>query len=370
MSLLTFESISKSFGDHAILSDLDLSIEEGEFFVLFGASATGKSVLLRMLVGLETLDAGLIRIRGVDAATLKPGARRLGYVPQSFALFPNRSVRDNIAYPLTIAKESASTIEKAVGKMADLLDIAGLLDRTPDQLSGGQKQRVAIARGLVRSTELYVLDDPLVGLDFKLRERLVDDLRDTREALGATFLYATSDPGEALALGSTVAVLAGGKVCEQGAPYELYLNPRRVETMMNLCFPPSNRVDGELRAMPDGHEFSTVWGDVPVSVTDLGGGSVDGVVAIVRPEHIALSPADGAHGASGAKGKGIVALARGPRCRGGGLSESNDQRLAALVRTDSADLHALNPGDGVDFEIAPQHFVLFRDGDRIGHGIS
>ncbi|MGZ5367465.1 MAG: ABC transporter ATP-binding protein, partial [Aeromicrobium sp.] len=242
MSLLTFESISKSYGGPPILSGLDLSVEEGEFFVLFGASASGKSVLLTMLVGLQAPDAGTIRLRGVDAASVRPGARRLGYVPQSFALFPNRSVRDNIAYPLTIAKESKSTIETAVGKMADLLDIGGLLDRTPGQLSGGQKQRVAIARGLVRSTELYVLDDPLVGLDFKLRERLVDDLRNTREALGATFLYATSDAGEALALGSTVAVLAGGKVCEQGAPYELYRNPRRLETMMSLCVPPSNRV--------------------------------------------------------------------------------------------------------------------------------
>lgn len=370
MSLLSFESISKSFAANCVLSGMDLSVEEGEFSVLFGASGTGKSVLLRMLVGLETPDSGVIRLRGIDASTLKPGQRNVGYVPQSFALFPSRSVHDNIAYPLTIAKESTTSTNLAVGKMAELLDIADLLDRTPDQLSGGQKQRVAIARGLVRPTELYVLDDPLVGLDFKLRERLVDDLRNTREALGATFLYATSDPGEALALGSTVSVLVDGKVCEHGPPYELYRNPRRAETMSSLCFPPSNRVPGELRTTSEGNEFSTPWGAVAVSVTDPGEVVAGEVVAIVRPEHIDLAPVDDGAGPAGLKGKAMVALREDLGAEEVVYLESNDQRISALVRTDSADLHAISPGEWVDFGIAATHLVLFRDGDLIGRGRS
>ncbi len=367
MSLLSFNSIRKSFGDKPVLSGLDLSVEEGEFSVLFGASASGKSVLLRMLVGLDTPDQGSILLRGVDALALKPGARQLGYVPQSFALFPNKSVRDNIAYPLTLAHTPAPAVNEAVMRTAELLDIAPLLERRPEQLSGGQKQRVAIARGLVRSTELYVLDDPLVGLDFKLRERLIDDLRTTREALGATFLYATSDPSEALALGSTVAVLAGGRIVEHAPPYELYNNPQRVETMSSVCFPSGNRLRGVLRTAGRGVLFSTEWGDVPVTLDaaqGTAGDEHDEVVAVVRPEHVGFS----ATGDAALRGTAAVALREDLGAEELMHLGTDATRLVAVARAGATDFGQADLGDLVEFWISYQHVVLFRDGVRIGSG--
>lgn len=358
MALVEFSSLSKSFGKSDVLVDLDFSVEEGEFAVLFGQAASGKSVLLRTLVGLEVPDQGSVTIRGVDAATLKPGDRKIGYVPQSFALFPGRSVFDNIAYPLTVAKVDQATTKEAVERVAGLLDISELLDRTPDQLSGGQKQRVAIARGLAPDTELYVLDDPLVGLDFKLREKLIDDLRETRKALGATFLYATSDAIEALALASKIAVLAEGAIQEYRSPLEVYAEPRHIATMTYLCFPQGNRLPAE---WIEG-SLVTPWGSIGTEIGDVP--STD-IAAMVRCEHIRLLVDPGANSIGG---EATVMLREDLGAEEIVYLESKGEKLTAVVRADSADLEALTLGETVGFSIDPESVVLFASGRRIGHG--
>ena len=358
MALVEFSSISKAFGKDEVLVDLDWAVEEGEFAVLFGQGATGKSVLLRTLVGLETPDAGDVTIRGVDAATLKPGDRRIGYVPQSFALFPDKTIFDNIAYPLQVQKIDAALQKSAVERVAALLDISELLDRLPSQLSGGQKQRVAIARGMAPDTEVYVLDDPLVGLDFKLREKLIDDLRKTREALGATFLYATSEATEALSLASKVAVLADGKIVEYGPPLDVYASPQALASMSHMCFPATNQLPADVSATG----LESVWGSIGVELDQK---VESDIVAMVRPEHIDLAVPDGSRPIGGlAK----VMLREDLGAEEIVYLESEGANLVALVRADAADLESLVLGNTVSFGISAESVLLFADGHRVGHG--
>ncbi|MEN8040263.1 MAG: ABC transporter ATP-binding protein [Actinomycetota bacterium] len=360
MALVEFSSLSKSFGKNVVLDSLDYSVAEGEFAVLFGQSASGKSILLRTLLGLETPDGGTILLRGSDTSDTKPGNRKIGYVPQSFALFPDKSVHDNIAYPLTVARESADVINEAVERVAGLLDISELVDRTPDQLSGGQKQRVAIARGLALDTDLYVLDDPLVGLDFKLREKLIDDLRETREALGVTFLYATSDPTEALALATTVAVLSDGDVRETGSPGEVYRSPQHVSSMASLCFPPCNM----LPATIDDDRIVTPWGSVTASLNGVSDDAVESV-ALARPEHIEiLSNSNG----RAIQGDATVMLREDLGAEEIVYLESDGHHFTAVVRADAADLESLTLGATVRFGIPAESIVLFSGGHRSGQG--
>jgi ABC-type sugar transport system ATPase subunit len=238
--------LSKSYGQASVLRDVNLTVEAGTFTVIYGPPACGKSVLVRLLTGLEKPSTGQIFLRGAEAAKLDPGKRNIGYVPQSFALYPHFQVHENIAYPLSLMKVPKSQIEPTVRQVAEQLQISPLLGKHPDQLSGGEKQRVALARGIIKHTEIYVLDDPLTGLDFKLREQLFDDLKEMQESLEATFVYTTSDPLETLALADQVAILDGGTIVEAGPIERVYWEPQHVRTMELLGFPPSNRLAGHL----------------------------------------------------------------------------------------------------------------------------
>jgi len=246
MIAVELRGITKTYGQVPVLQDVNLTVETGTFTVIYGPPACGKSVLVRLLTGLEKPSAGQIFLRGVEARDVDPGERNIGYVPQSFALYPHYRVDENIAYPLTLMKVRKSEIEPTVRQVAEQLQISPLLGKLPDQLSGGEKQRVALARGIVKHTEIYVLDDPLTGLDFKLREQLFDDLKQMQESLQATFVYTTSDPLEALALADQVAVLDGGWIVEAGPIEGMYREPQHVRTMELLGFPPSNRLTGDL----------------------------------------------------------------------------------------------------------------------------
>ena len=360
--LVEYQSISKAFGHNVVLDHLNFAVDEGEFSVVFGQSLSGKSVLLRILLGLDHPDQGTVMLRGADAAGTKPGARKIGYVPQSFALFPNKTVWDNIAYTLTVQRDSKAATTEAVDRVAGLLDISELLDRMPDQLSGGQKQRVAIARGLALKTDLYVLDDPLVGLDFKLREKLIDDLRETREALGVTFLYATADATEALALASKVGVLADGIIQEYGPPIDVYRKPERFATMATLCFPQSN----QLPTTVTGGQLETPWGSVPAMV-DARAGDGSSIVALVRPGRVGLRSAPNGNSVDGVA---TVMLREDLGAEEIVYLESEGYGFTSLVRADSADLGELTRGAKVQFTIPADAIVLFSDGQRIGEGRS
>jgi len=284
---LQLEHVTKSYGQTQVLTDLTLSARSGELTVVYGPPASGKSVFVRILTGLEQPDSGQILLRGEDITRLPPAERNIGYVPQSFALYPHLSVRKNIAYPLDLAGVPVSESGSVVASAAAMLKIEDHLDKTPDQLSGGQKQRVAIARGIAKRTDFFVLDDPLAGLDFKLREQLVDDLRELNSATGATVLYVTSDVIEAMTLADQMVVLSAGTVIESGEPEVLYRDPRHVQTMALVGFPPANFLRGTLTRRGDAFQCDTRLFSFPV---DLSAETRGGEVFVgVRPERIHLS---------------------------------------------------------------------------------
>jgi ABC-type sugar transport system ATPase subunit len=282
--ILQMEQISKRYGRTLVLSDLSFTAATGDLTVVYGPPAAGKSVLVRVLTGLEKPDSGRIILRGQDVTALPPADRNIGYVPQSFALYPHLSVRGNIAYPLDLAGVPAAESRDVVLNAAHMLKIEEHLDKTPDQLSGGQKQRAAIARGIAKRTDFFILDDPLAGLDFKLREQLVDDLRGLKSGTGASVLYVTSDVIEAMTLADELSVLADGAIIESGTPERLYRQPQHAQTLALVGFPPVNILRGSLRGERSEVRCETALFTVPVEARAAA--SSGKVFVGIRPEHI------------------------------------------------------------------------------------
>jgi ABC-type sugar transport system ATPase subunit len=289
--ILVVENVSKAYKGTPVLSDLTFSAMPGDLTVVYGPPAAGKSVLVRVLTGLEQPDTGRIILRGQDVTHEAPAERNIGYVPQSFALYPHLSVRANISYPLDLAHVPSSESREVVATAAAMLKIEEHLDKKPDQLSGGQKQRVAIARGIAKRTDFFVLDDPLAGLDFKLREQLVDDLRGLNTATGASILFVTSDVIEAMTLADELSVLAAGSVIEHGLPENLYRDPHNVGTMALVGFPPANFLNGSLQRR-DGELWCTTSLFAFLADVQFDRASTDVIVGF-RPERIRLSHSEG-----------------------------------------------------------------------------
>ena len=200
------------------------------------------------MLGLEPADAGSVHLGGKDVTSKVRKSGTWDMFPILRALPEQVRAREHL-YPMRLDKVGKVEMQETLDRVCELLAIEDLLDKQPDQLSGGQKQRTAIARGLAKQTDFFVLDDPLVGLDFKLRERLIDDLKATRSALGVTFLYSTSDSLESLLLASRVGVLADGGISEEGDLDEVYDTPQTASSMQALGFPSANLIDGDVRSV-------------------------------------------------------------------------------------------------------------------------
>jgi ABC-type sugar transport system ATPase subunit len=366
-SIVKLDGIGKLYGRKRVLRDVNLTVWPGDFAVVLGMPTSGKSVLVRLLTGLETPDSGRIFIRGQDVTALPSGKRNLGYVPQSFALYPHFSVFENIAYPLTLAKAPKDKIRAEVHRAAELLKIEQFLDRRPDQLSGGQKQRVAIARGLVKNTDIFILDDPLVGLDFKLRERLIEDLKATQEELNVTFIYTTSEAVEALQLASKLAVLHAGEVVEAGSPAELYHRPKREETMRCVGFPQANFVSANLTAQDGRLEIHTPLFNARVRLSDhLRNEHLATPAPVnvgIRPEHVVIDPAPPAHVVSfEAKvllredlgGEEIVYL------------DAKGMQLTTVLRSDDKGALSINIDEHVVASVHPENIAVYLNRCYIG----
>jgi len=223
---ITLGGVSKRFPDGTeAVAPLDLTIGDGELFVLVGPSGCGKSTLLNMIVGLEQPSTGDIRVGGQTVTRLDPKDRNMAMVFQSYALYPHMTVRDNMSFPLRLAKLARQEIELRVRRAAEILELTELLDRKPAALSGGQRQRVAMGRAIVREPAAFLLDEPLSNLDAKLRAQMRTELARLQKRLGTTTLYVTHDQTEAMTLGDRIAVLRGGRVQQVGTPRELYEAP-------------------------------------------------------------------------------------------------------------------------------------------------
>jgi putative spermidine/putrescine transport system ATP-binding protein len=223
---LEINNLRKSFGTYTAVQHFDMAIDRGEFISFLGPSGCGKTTTLRMIAGFETPTEGTIRINKQDITALRPNQRKIGMVFQSYALFPNMSVADNVAFGLRVAKRPAPEIANRVKEMLDLIGLPALGSRYPTQLSGGQQQRVALARALAPKPQVLLLDEPLSALDAKIRVSLREEIRALQRELGITTVYVTHDQEEALSMSDRIVVMNEGRVEQIGTPFEIYNRPR------------------------------------------------------------------------------------------------------------------------------------------------
>ncbi|HEY0639952.1 MAG TPA: sn-glycerol-3-phosphate ABC transporter ATP-binding protein UgpC [Pseudonocardiaceae bacterium] len=286
MAEITLDNISKKFPDGAVaVSDVSLEIADGEFIILVGPSGCGKSTTLNMIAGLEDITSGELRIGGQRVNERAPKDRDIAMVFQSYALYPHLSVRENMAFPLRLAKVDKATVDRKVTEAADVLDLTQHLDRKPANLSGGQRQRVAMGRAIVRSPKAFLMDEPLSNLDAKLRVQMRTSVARLQRRLGTTMVYVTHDQTEAMTLGDRVVVMRGGLVQQVGAPQFLYDNPANLFVAGFIGSPAMNFVP----ATVEENALRSPLGDVPLTDRIRRGlESADGpreVIMGVRPEH-------------------------------------------------------------------------------------
>ncbi len=281
------KDLTLNFGSVSVLQKMNLDVAEGEFIVLLGPSGCGKSTLLNCLAGLLDISDGQVWIKGKNVTWAEPSERGIGMVFQSYALYPQMTVRGNLSFGLKNAKMPAAEIEKRVARAAEILQIGPLLDRKPGALSGGQRQRVAIGRALVRDVDVFLFDEPLSNLDAKLRSELRVEIKRLHSRLNNTMVYVTHDQIEALTLADRIAVMKGGVIQQLDDPETIYNRPTNLFVAGFIGSPSMNMLHGVIK---DG----TFHGNQGV-VIDLAGydGSarVDRPKAIlgVRPEHITIT---------------------------------------------------------------------------------
>lgn len=225
MSYVNVTQLTKRFGENTVFEDIDFTIEQGEFVTLLGPSGCGKSTLLRSLAGLNPVDSGVIAVDGEDITHQAPQQRGIGMVFQSYALFPNMTVFDNIAFGLKMKKMAADQIATHVAKVIALVDLQGKEQHYPHQLSGGQRQRVALARALVVRPRILLLDEPLSALDAKIRKRLRQQIRDIQKELNLTTVFVTHDQEEAMTMSDRIFLMNKGEIVQQGSPESIYTQP-------------------------------------------------------------------------------------------------------------------------------------------------
>ena len=247
MSAVGLRGIHKSFGDNPIVRGVDLEVGSGEFMVLVGPSGCGKTTLLRLIAGLEQADQGEILIGDRRVNDAPPRERDVGMVFQSYALYPHMTVRENLAFALTLRKVPRAEIDARVGAAAQMLELSPLLDRLPRQLSGGQRQRVAMGRAIVRRPQVFLFDEPLSNLDAALRVQMRGELARLHGKLESTMIYVTHDQVEAMTLATRLAVFDQGLLQQVGAPLELYARPANKFVAGFLGSPSMNFIQGKVQ---------------------------------------------------------------------------------------------------------------------------
>ncbi|HKW40081.1 MAG TPA: ABC transporter ATP-binding protein [Gemmatimonadales bacterium] len=351
MAAVTLRRLTKRYGRDArpTLDAVSLEIHDGELFVLLGPSGSGKTTLLRCIAGLEETSDGEILIGERDVTALSPAERDLAMVFQTLALYPHLSVRGNIAFGLQVRRTPGPEVAKRVERAAERLKLTALLDRFPAQLSGGERQRVALGRALVREPQAFLLDEPLANLDPTLRDGLRAELLELHRGFGATMLYVTHDPVEAMSLGQRIAVLDGGRVRQVGSPGELYHRPSSVAVARALGSPAMNILTG--RARGGGVvDCGTLSITVPLE-------RYEGEIQVgFRPEHVTLVGRDRGLGAAQVRvvePLGVDTLVR---------LDAGGQALVARV----PGIPDWRPGDRVGVKLDPRQFHLFdASGERL-----
>ncbi len=286
---IVFDRVTKSYGDVLAVDNVSFSVEMGQFFSILGPSGCGKTTLLRLVAGFERPDSGRIYIDGQDITDLPPNKRSVNTVFQHYALFPNMSIAENIAFGLKVMNHPAHYIAAEVERMLRLIQMEGYGHKKPDQISGGQKQRVAIARALINKPRVLLLDEPLAALDLKLRQKMLLELDLIHDEVGITFLFITHDQTEAMAVSDRIAVLHKGKIEQIGTPMQLYESPK--SSFVAAFIGDTNFLEGKVLEKVT-HEYSELYvedfptircfNDKQISVGEP-------VYLSVRPEKIHIS---------------------------------------------------------------------------------
>lgn len=290
--MIQLVDVNKKFKEYAAVNNISLGIKKGEFLTLLGPSGCGKTTTLRMIAGFEEPTSGEILLDGIDVSSKQPYERNVNTVFQSYALFPNMNIYNNIAFGLKIKKLSKEEIKKKVIKVLSLVQLEEFGDRYPSQLSGGQKQRIAIARAIVNNPKVLLLDEPLGALDLKLRKQMQFELKHLQRKLGITFIYVTHDQEEALTMSDRIAVMNQGKIEQIGTPDEIYDKPKT--KFVADFIGETNLFDGVVEeynnskisvTLEDSHKIEVI--DDPLILSKLKQG--DRIYITIRPERMKLS---------------------------------------------------------------------------------
>lgn len=289
MSNISIRNVEKRYGAQPVLKGISLDIEEGELMTLIGPSGCGKSTLLKIIAGLEDVDAGEVFIGGEDVTSTPPQKRNLAMVFQNYALYPQMSVRQNLAFGLKIAGVDKAETNRRVEEIAQLLEIDDYLSRRPRELSGGQRQRVAMGRAMVREPGAFLLDEPLSNLDAALRNTMRSEIKALHRRLGRTMVYVTHDQIEAMTMADRIAIMRDGEIIQLGAPDDLYMRPINIFVASFFGTPRINLWDGIVEGRNGDRMDVRIALDAVLSLPALDGLESGPVKIGVRPEAIRMA---------------------------------------------------------------------------------
>ncbi|MBZ9818060.1 ABC transporter ATP-binding protein [Mesorhizobium sp. CA4] len=288
MAQVAISSVAKAFGTVKVLHEVSVDIADGQFVVLVGPSGCGKSTLLRMVAGLETVSGGTISIGDRVVNNLPPAKRDIAMVFQNYALYPHKTVEQNMAFALKLRGTDPAVVAERVKRAADILDLAPYLKRYPRQLSGGQRQRVAMGRAIVRNPQVFLFDEPLSNLDAKLRVQMRTEIKELHQRLKTTTIYVTHDQIEAMTMADKIVVMRDGRIEQVGAPLELFDRPANLFVAGFIGSPSMNLLNGTVKK--GGKPVVDIAGSAFPMPTDIAAADGQAVVYGVRPEHLEIHP--------------------------------------------------------------------------------
>jgi len=343
MAEVAIGNVVKAYGNVQVLHGVSVDIADGQFVVLVGPSGCGKSTLLRMIAGLESISAGTISIGPQVVNNLSPAKRDIAMVFQSYALYPHKTVEQNMGFALKLKKTSRTEISERVNRAAEILDLKPYLKRYPRQLSGGQRQRVAMGRAIVRNPKVFLFDEPLSNLDAKLRVQMRTEIKELHQRLKTTTIYVTHDQIEAMTMADKIVVMRDGRIEQIGAPLQLFDRPANTFVASFIGSPSMNLLKGVVR---DGGRSVELAG--AVLPTPQGVPLRDGqhIIYGIRPEHLDI-------GSDGLSARVSVVEPTGSETLV--FVRAGDTELVALFR----ERHSFRPGDTVTLKPRPDQIHLF-----------
>lgn len=348
MANVKIDNVTKRYGSVQVLHGVNVDIDDGEFVVLVGPSGCGKSTLLRMLAGLEQITTGEISIGDKVVNDVLPKERDIAMVFQSYALYPHKTVYDNISFPLKMAKRPKDEIKQKVESAAAILDLTNYLDRYPKQLSGGQRQRVAMGRAIVRDPRVFLFDEPLSNLDAKLRVTMRLEIKELHQRLKTTIVYVTHDQIEAMTMADKIVVMRDGRIEQIGSPLNLYDTPQNVFVASFIGSPAMNFINGKIMkksgkkvfVADSGMTYPLPKSSFP-SITEG-----QSVIYGIRPEHISI----------GNKGISVSVVVTEPTGSQTQIfAKANGDLIDAVVK----ERIMVKPGEKIGFIIDPNCVHLF-----------